>query len=330
LYLVVCHWGHFLILFVAPGDLDIEKTYGNVVSKSYEIQEEFEVLMKQGIAEYLAHVEKSCVTAATVRTYTRNLSLFLRRMTEKRNAPVDIEDIGVIEIEEYIHRIHHEFNYSTSSLYIVLNALRCFYDYAVKRGWAKRNVAREVKQVKRKHTERTYLTETEIEKVLGQIEHPVISAVAYTLYYTGIRMQECVELELDDIDFNKNTLHVRLGKGTKSRTIPMCGTLVQKLKEYLAGRTSDSEMFFATKSGWICPSYINRELKKAAARAKVDVALSAHMLRHSFGSNLLKNGVDIIRVQKLMGHASISTTAIYMHTNMDGLMDAVEALGGKA
>lgn len=285
------------------------------------------MLMKQGIVEYLAHVESGGRTTATIKSYAKTLELFLKRQTDIRNAPVYVEDFSAFEIEEYINLVRQEMNYSTSSLYNTLTALRCFYDYAVKREWIDHNVAREVKQVRRKFKERTYLTEPEVEKALDMIIHPVVQAAAYTLYYAGLRNQECVDLEIGDVDFQKNIIHVRLGKGAKSRKIPMCTKLAGKLKEYVKQRPADSEMLFACMtSGRISKSFINRELKIAAAEAGLGIPLSAHMLRHSFASNLLKNGVDIVRVQRLMGHTYLQTTAIYLHTNMDGLMDAVEVL----
>jgi len=100
------------------------------------------------------------------------------------------------------------------------------------------------------------------------------------------------------------------------------------LQNLLQIRNQNSEYIFCTISGRLSATYINRTLKAAAIKAGLGDNISAHILRHSFASNLLKDGVDIVRVQRLLGHAFIETTAIYLHTNMEGLKNAVDALGG--
>jgi integrase/recombinase XerD len=158
------------------------------------------------------------------------------------------------------------------------------------------------------------------------------------LMYTGVRVSElcdirmrvseCVNLTVECVDFKNNVILVRSGKGNKDRSIPINGKLRALLMDYVEGwrNEKNTDRLFCTKSGGICPSYINRKLKVYAKEAGIAKHLTAHILRHSFASNLLKNGVDILRIQKLLGHASIKTTSIYTHTNIVDLGQAVNAL----
>ena len=286
------------------------------------------MLMKKALEEYLSHIEGSGLSQHTVNRYRKILSLLTKHFTEARNAPIYVDELKPIDIEEYLNYIRAEKQYSTSSLYNTLTAVRCFYDYCVKKEWCSENIGRKIKQVRRKFKERIYLTEDEVTRLLANIDHPIIEAAAYTLYYAGLRISECIDLKVSDIDFKKNILHISCGKGAKPRKIPISPILKTKLQNILTIRNQDSEYVFSTLSGRISKTYINRTLKDAALKAGLEDNISAHLLRHAFASNLLKNGVDIVRVQRLLGHVYIETTALYLHTNMDGLTDAVNVLGG--
>lgn len=286
------------------------------------------MLIKNALEEYLNHIEGSGLSEHTVNSYRKILSLLTRHFTKIRNAPIYVDELKPIDIEEYLNYIRIEKHYSTSSLYNTLTAVRCFYDYCVKKEWCSINIGRKIKQVRRKFKERIYLTEDEVTRLLNNIDHPIIQAAAYTLYYAGMRISECIDLKVSDIDFKKGILHVSCGKGAKPRKIPINPILKTKLQNVLAFRNQYSDYVFSTLSGKISKTYINRTLKATASKVGLDENISAHLLRHAFASNLLKNGVDIVRVQRLLGHVYIETTALYLHTNMDGLKDAVNVLGG--
>ena len=84
--------------------------------------------------------------------------------------------------------------------------------------------------------------------------------------------------------------------------------------------------FFCTKSGSISPPYVNRILNISTKEAGISKHVTAHILRHSFASNPLKHGVDIVKIQRLLGHAHLRTTCIYIHTTIEDLRDSVNVL----
>ena len=87
-----------------------------------------------------------------------------------------------------------------------------------------------------------------------------------------------------------------------------------------------STKFFCTRTGSVSPSYVNRILNISTKEAGINKHVTAHILRHSFASNLLKNGVDIVKIQRLLGHAHLRTTCIYIHTTIEDLRDSVNVL----
>lgn len=143
-----------------------------------------------------------------------------------------------------------------------------------------------------------------------------------------MRISECIHLELDHVDLQDDIIYVKCGKGKKDRNIPISKKLRIILDMYLMSFRIDttSTKFFCTKTGSISPSYVNRVLKISTKEAGINKHVTAHILRHSFASNLIKHGIDIVKIQRLLGHAHLRTTCIYIHTTIEDLRDSVDVL----
>jgi len=135
-----------------------------------------------------------------------------------------------------------------------------------------------------------------------------------TLYSAGLRLAEAAALQIPDIDSSRMQLRVAHGKGNKERLVPLSPRLLTELRiywkqyrptEYLfPGRTTDRP--YASTS-------IQKAIKKAAARAKIQKNVTPHTLRHSYATGLLEAGVDILTISRLLGHSSFVTTMVYLH-----------------
>ncbi|MFP3920760.1 MAG: site-specific tyrosine recombinase XerD [Dichotomicrobium sp.] len=137
------------------------------------------------------------------------------------------------------------------------------------------------------------------------------------LYATGMRASELVSLPRAALAGDKRVLTIR-GKGGRERIVPLNDAAIEALEAYLAEAAEEP------RSGWLFPSWgraghltrqrLSQELKALGGEAGIDPAkLSPHVLRHAFASHLLERGADLRAVQKLLGHADISTTQIYTH-----------------
>ena len=155
------------------------------------------------------------------------------------------------------------------------------------------------------------------------------------LYATGLRVTELVALPPSAARRDARMLVVR-GKGDKERLVPLT-TRKQAMADYLAGWRPRARGRGRQISQWLFPSsgegghltrqHFARDLKELAARAGIRAAaLSPHVLRHAFASHLLHNGADLRVVQKLLGHADISTTQIYTHVLEERLKSLVRDL----
>ena len=181
-----------------------------------------------------------------------------------------------------------------------------------------------------------YLTEEEVDKLLAAAagdspEKKRLYSLLQLLYATGLRVSELVSLPYPALREQDRFLIVR-GKGNKERLVPVNKTAKDALDRYLDVRTG----FCADEkhSKWLYPSrggqgFLTRQrlgqlLKELAVEAAVDPAkVSPHVLRHAFASHLLANGADLRSLQKMLGHADISTTQIYTHVLQKRLMEIV-------
>ena len=137
------------------------------------------------------------------------------------------------------------------------------------------------------------------------------------LYSTGLRISELVKLLKRDIDFDERTIRVR-GKGDKDRIVLFDENTKGLLLDYLDADKNNTEYIFVNKNGnSLTPRYVQMMIKKYADEAGIKKKVTPHVLRHSFATHLLKNGVDIRVIQQLLGHSSLSTTQIYTSVDMD-------------
>ncbi|HBS12468.1 MAG TPA: hypothetical protein DEO36_07990 [Flavobacteriaceae bacterium] len=138
------------------------------------------------------------------------------------------------------------------------------------------------------------------------------------LYGCGLRRFELLNVELKDLDFNRKMLHIVQGKGRKDRYVPLPDILIRGLKTYIASERPVKWLFNGRpdKEGKPTPysengiQWVIREARKNTGQLK---EITAHIFRHSYATHLLEDGLDIMSIKDLLGHASIATTMVYLH-----------------
>ncbi len=152
-------------------------------------------------------------------------------------------------------------------------------------------------------------------------------AVLGTLMYTGIRRGELLALNTNAVDFQACPLTVKNGKGGMGRVIPLCEELMELLRDWLEPRPEcEHDGVFTTRSGQPLGKHgLQDAFQRAKKAASIErEGITIHSLRHTFASLLLQNGADLVSLQRLLGHSSLDTTAIYLYVQMDGLREAVK------
>jgi site-specific recombinase XerD len=159
----------------------------------------------------------------------------------------------------------------------------------------------------------------EIERLLRStpnLKHKTILSLQYGL---GLRVGELISLRISDIDFDRRTVTV-FGKGRKARRVFLSAGLQRLLETYLDGY-KPQDLLFEGQYGKYSPVSVNQVLKQSARRAGIHRKVSSHMLRHSYATHLLENGVDLRYIQELLGHQSSKTTEIYTYVSTRKLGD---------
>lgn len=142
-------------------------------------------------------------------------------------------------------------------------------------------------------------------------------ALLATAYACGLRLSELVHLRVTDIDSARMVLWVRLGKGQKDRQVPLSPRLLTELRQWWCSHRTKPWIFPGitqrSRLEPICMGTVQRMCQRVVERAKLTKPATMHTLRHSYATHLLEAGVDVVTLQKLLGHSSLSTTAGYLH-----------------
>lgn len=261
----------------------------------------------------------------TIRSYEIDLRQFLETLKTTSNSPVFVDQITSESIEAFVQAKVKE-NITATSINRKIYAISSFCNYLVLKHHLPLNPCNEVERLQGKSKERVFLSAEEVNQLIENLEQPIVKYVVILMSYTGLRIKEATNLQLKDVDLEKNIVKVINGKGGKDRTVPMSTELKDLLQHYLEHvrpKTQSLNFFATTKTGSISQQYVNVELKKAAKKAEIEKHVSSHILRHSFASRLVQNNVHVAIIQRLLGHADVRTTSIYMHANQSELLDAV-------
>ena len=150
-------------------------------------------------------------------------------------------------------------------------------------------------------------------------------AILETLYATGMRVSEAVNLKKDNVNREIGFLRC-IGKGNKERVIPLGKKAIASIQRYLLEsrpvflRGKDSDYLFLSRLGKkISRQSLWKMIKRYALDARIKKTITPHTLRHSFATHLLERGADLRSVQEMLGHANIATTQIYTHINKERL-----------
>ncbi|MHC5061425.1 MAG: tyrosine recombinase XerC [Planctomycetota bacterium] len=239
-------------------------------------------------------------------------------------------------VRKYMAHLN-ELQYSKSTIARKLATLRSFYKFLVKRGLLESNPVTAVKTPKQEKKLPKFLEYEEVQRLLNT--PPADSwlgardrAIMEVLYSTGMRVSELVALNMDDVDFLGEVIHIR-GKGKKERISPIGAPALQAIQHYIEFRNKrmendsdfDTRVLFANKHGQrLSTRSVRRKMDKYLRMAGLDPEISPHTLRHSFATHMINNGADLRSVQELLGHQSLSTTQVYTHLTTSKIKEVYE------
>jgi integrase/recombinase XerD len=264
---------------------------------------------------------------ATLSSYRSDLERLAAWLAGQNSEP--LLDAREATLVAFVARLSREKRASSQSRY--LSTLRRFYRWQVARGRLAADPTLKLANPVRPSRLPKVMSERQVEALLAAPDVAALlglrdRAMLETLYATGLRVSELVNLKLHEVGFNEGVLRV-LGKGSKERLVPLGEVALDWLGRYLAesrpailgGRQADA-LFVTARAAAMTRQAFWQLIKRYALRAWIDPAkLSPHVLRHAFATHLLNHGADLRVVQLLLGHADISTTQIYTHVARERL-----------
>lgn len=236
-------------------------------------------------------------------------------------------------ITEEIARDYLEYLYmkglSRNSISRKLSAIRSFYQYLGNEGKVTENYFKEISNPRKKDSLPKYAKDNDLEKLFACFDKESAlgqrnALILEMLYATGLRIGELVRIKVSDIHSYNRSIKV-LGKGKKERVVFFGGYCEDALELYLNdGRNKlnkkNCEYLFLNKNGGrLSDRYIRKMIDDAVLKCEIDYHISPHTLRHTFATDMLNAGADLMTVKDLLGHSSINTTGIYTHVSNEQL-----------
>ena len=223
------------------------------------------------------------------------------------------EHLGPEDIRKYQLHLIHEKKVAWSTLQVRIAALKFLYTRTLKREWFIQEVVKP--KVRRKLP--TVMSHEEVTAMLDATPNLKHRALLATLYATGLRCAEVLQLKITDIDSQRMVIRVREGKGQRPRQVMLSPKLLALLRAYWRWRRPSDWLFPGEKPGTpMTPSAVRQMCQQLAKKVGIKKQTSPHIWRHSFATHLLDAGTDLRTIQVLLGHASLKTTAIYLHVSV--------------
>ena len=243
---------------------------------------------------------------STINLYTKHVRNFLV-FTNK-----EVDDVNELDVRKYLLFLNGK-HLSKATINNYQAGIRFFFAYTLNRAMNYLQMPR----MKEDNVLPVVLTRDEIDRLLDNTENIKYKAMFALGYGSGLRISEVISAHVNDIDSKEMTFHVQISKRNKDRHTVLSQQSLQLLRQYwreCKPYNPDNLLFPGNNaSGMMSEGAINGAFKRALDAAGIQKPASFHSLRHSFATHLLEDGTDLFTIKELLGHSSISSTAVYLH-----------------
>jgi integrase/recombinase XerD len=274
------------------------------------------------------HLQVLNRTEATIKGYSDHVRCYLAELDK------DIKAVTASHMEGYVaglfaYRDENNEKYATGTVIVKVRALKRFFEFLETYNHIFINPMETIKEPKKEKTLPTVLNTQEVRKILdgpnlGTLTGIRDRTVLELFYATGIRLNELCSLTIYDADLQGGMLRINQGKGRKDRVVPMGKHAVRFLREYItkvrprcSKNTKDprNRSLIVDRYGKpISKQVVTILIRTYARQVEIDKKVSAHVFRHTFATELVRNGADIVAVQKMLGHVCLTTTQGYIRS----------------
>lgn len=258
-------------------------------------------------------------------SYLEDLQAFFNYFDKKQT----VEDLSESDLENFM-KFELSLGKTVSTVLRRLSSTRSFFLFLKKEGYYQGGIP-DIESPKKPKRLPNFLSEDEVDKLLDAPNLETDTgirdkAMLETMYSSGLRVSELLNLEKGQVNLTKGVITV-FGKGAKERKIPISEYAISFIKKYIvevrnpSGFKTSKYLFLNRKGEPISRIYFFNQVKKYSQQVGITINVSPHTLRHSFATHLLNHGAQLRVVQGMLGHTNIATTQIYTHVSSEKLKE---------
>ena len=264
-------------------------------------------IRQTAIDRFQAYLARRQFSAHTVASYTLDLRLFFAAIT------VPLARVSFHEVDQFVER-QHQHGRAWATINRRLNALKHFFTFCLDQQLVRGNPVKPSHFVRRGRPLPKALAGEQVQQLFAQIAHPMDRALFLSMLRCGLRVSEVAQLKLEHIDWEQQALHIMQGKGRKDRRVYMSPDMVASLHQCLEqhpGNRAQGYVFWNRKRSQqlLSVKAIQKKMERYAHAA--GITASCHSLRHTFASNLLEHGAEVVAIRDFLGHSQISSSERY-------------------
>jgi len=240
----------------------------------------------------------------TIENYVLQLKLM------HRHFKVPLDEISRDQFKTYAYYLVTERKLSNVTINQLISAWKILQKDVLSRDWENIKLVRP----RKKRSLPEVLSQPEVQRLidaLSNLKHTILLQIAYSC---GLRLEEIQNLKPSHIDSSRMVIRVEYGKGNKSREVPLSSNLLESLRVYYRRYKPKNYLIEGREKGSrYSTTSFRKVVQKAALKAGIKKRVSPHLLRHCFATHMLEKGINLKRLQMLMGHNSMRSTSIYLH-----------------
>jgi site-specific recombinase XerD len=264
-------------------------------------------IRQTAIDRFRAYLERQQFSAHTVASYTLDLHLFFTEVA------TPLTQVSCRDVDQFVEH-QHQHGRSWATITRRLNALKHFFDVCLDQQLGEGTPVKPSHFVRRGRPLPNALSREQVQRLFARIDHPMDRALFLVMLRCGLRVSAAAQLQLDHLDWEQQALHIVQGKGRKDRRVYMSPDAVASVQQCVAphpGARALGDVFWNRKRH-DRPLSVKAIQKTMARYAKAaGITASCHRLRHTFASNLLEHGAEVVTSRDFLGHSQISSSERY-------------------
>ncbi len=259
--------------------------------------------------EFILKIKELRYSESTLKTYKNALEDFLNFHNQ-----IALDQLHDGHIQSFLRHLVMERKVSTSYQNQAINAVKFYFEKVL----GGKRTTYNIDRPKKEKALPVVLSEEEIVRIFKNIENSKHRAILMVIYSAGLRISECVNLKIKDIDSNRMQIRIEQAKGKKDRYTLLSTKTLDFLRTYFKAYRPKVYLFEGQFGDQYSARSIQAIFQETVKKAGITKRVTVHSLRHSFATHLLENGTNLRYIQSLLGHTSSKTTEIYTHITTKG------------